>query len=202
MEKTEITIVGAGVVGLAVALELSKEHKDVLVIEKNPYIGQETSSRNSEVIHAGIYYPKNSLKTRTCIEGKHLLYEFLRQQKIPYKNIGKLIVAINDNEVKDLENLYQHALGNGLVDLRFILENEIRGLEPNIKAKAAIYSPSTGILDAHKFMENLVAQFTGSGGQIAYNTELIGIDNERDGFAYPLSYFSEAKRRFEIVFSD
>jgi len=196
VEKTEITIVGAGVVGLAVALELSKEHKDVLVIEKNPYIGQETSSRNSEVIHAGIYYPKNSLKTRTCIEGKHLLYEFLRQQKIPYKNIGKLIVAINDNEVKDLENLYQHALGNGLVDLRFILENEIRGLEPNIKAKAAIYSPSTGILDAHKFMENLVAQFTGSGGQIAYNTELIGIDKEKDGFAVTVQDKREGSFKF------
>ncbi|MCM8796182.1 MAG: FAD-dependent oxidoreductase [Candidatus Omnitrophica bacterium] len=95
MEKIDITVVGAGIIGLAVAYELSKDYKDIFIIEKNSSFGQETSSRNSEVIHAGIYYPKDSLKTKTCIEGRHLLYEFCEKNDIPHKKIGKLIVAID-----------------------------------------------------------------------------------------------------------
>lgn len=116
MEKIEITIVGAGVIGLAVGLELSKIYKDIFIIEKNSSFSQETSSRNSEVIHAGIYYPKDSLKTKTCIEGKYLLYEFCKKFNIPHRKTEKLIVAIDDNEIKDLENLYRRGLENGVKD--------------------------------------------------------------------------------------
>src|SRR3989338_4338915 len=102
MEKVDIAITGAGVIGLAVGEALSKAFKDIFVIERNSSFGQETSSRNSEVIHAGIYYPKNSLKHKTCVEGKELLYEFLSKNKVPFKKIGKLIVAIDKSEVRDL----------------------------------------------------------------------------------------------------
>jgi len=182
MEKTNITIVGAGVVGLAVASELSKFYEDIFVIEKNLSFGEETSSRNSEVIHAGIYYPKDSLKTKTCIEGRQLLYEFCARNNITHKKIGKLIVAIDTNEVKDLENLFKQGLENGVTDLKLLSRAEVRKLEPNVECEAAIYSPSTGILDTHSFMKTLASQLESRNGTIAYNTELIGIDKTKDGF--------------------
>ncbi len=182
MEKVDIAIIGAGVIGLSVARELSRAFKEIIVIEKNTSFGQETSSRNSEVIHAGIYYPADSLKTKTCVEGRQLLYEFCNQNKVPHKKIGKLIVAIDKNEVGDLEGLFKKGLENGVKDLRFLSRNEIKTLEPHIEAEAAIHSPSTGILDTHSFMKNLVFQFESCGGQIAYNTELVGLDKIKDGF--------------------
>lgn len=182
MDKVKIVIVGAGAVGLAVACELSRGCEDVVVIEKNSSFGQEISSRNSEVIHAGIYYSKDSLKTRTCIEGKRLLYEFLNQNNIPHKKIGKLIVAIDKNELDSLERLFKNGLGNGVDDLRFIFKRELKNLEPCVEAEAAIMSPSTGIFDSHNLMKNLAWQFEERGGQIAYKTELIGADKLKDGF--------------------
>jgi len=182
MEKIDITIVGAGVVGLAVARELSKTYKDIMVIEQESSFGQGISSRNSEVIHAGIYYPKESLKTKTCIEGRYLLYEFCSRNNIPHKKIGKLIVAIAQNEVKDLENLLKRGLDNGVTDLSFLSKNKLNSLEPQVEAKAAVYSPSTGILDSHSLMKNLVRAFESRNGHIAYNTKLIGIDKVKDEY--------------------
>lgn len=196
MEKIEIAIVGAGVIGLAVAWELSKSYQDIFVLEKNSSFGQETSSRNSEVIHAGIYYPKDSLKTKTCIEGKRLLYEFCLKNNIPHKKIGKLIVAIDKNEVGDLRNLFQHGLENGVKDLKLLSKGEIRALEPNIKAEEAIYSSSTGIIDSHSLMNNLVLQFKSHKGHIAYNTELIGIDKTKDGFQIKVEDKKEGAFKF------
>lgn len=182
MQDLEITIIGAGVIGLAIAQELSQDYKDIFIIEKNLSFGQETSSRNSEVIHAGIYYPKNCLKTRTCIEGRQLLYEFCKKHNILHKKIGKLIVAINTNEIKDLENLFKNGLENGVEDLKVISRSQMKQIEPHINAEAAIYSPSTGILDSHSFMKNLAWEFKSRNGQIVYNTELIGIDKLKTGF--------------------
>jgi L-2-hydroxyglutarate oxidase LhgO len=102
MEKTQITIIGAGVVGLAIAAELSQKYQDILVVEQHDAFGRETSSRNSEVIHAGIYYPQNSLKARLCIEGRKMLYAFCAQNQVPHKRIEKLIVAANPGELEDL----------------------------------------------------------------------------------------------------
>lgn len=182
MEEVNITIVGAGVIGLAVAYESSKSYKDIFVLERNISFGQETSSRNSEVIHAGIYYPKDSLKTKTCIEGRSLLYEFCAQNNIPSQKIGKLIVAMDKNEVKDLENLFKKGLENGVEDLKFVSKNEIKHIEPHIECEAAMYSPSAGILDSHSLMKNLAWQFKDRGGEIVYNTQLLGIDKVKDGF--------------------
>ena len=196
MEKIEVTIVGAGVIGLAVAAELSKFHQDIFVIEQNSSFGQEISSRNSEVIHAGIYYPKDSLKAKTCIEGKQLLYEFCVKNNIPHKKIGKLIVAIDSNEVKDLEALFKRALENGVEGLKLLSSQEIKNLEAHVEAKGAIHSPSTGILDTHRFMESLILQFKASKGQIAYNTELIGIDKAKDGFIITVKDNTEGHFKF------
>lgn len=196
MEKVEITIVGAGVVGLAIAAEISKSSQNIFVIERNPSFGQETSSRNSEVIHAGIYYPRDSLKAKTCIEGRRLLYEFCVQNKIPHQKTGKLIVAIDSKETEDLEKLFKHGLANGIEDLRLISRSEIKDLEPNIKAEEAVYSPSTGIIDSHGFMKNLVLQLESRRGQIAYNTKVVGIDKARDGFIVNVKDSNEGPFKF------
>jgi L-2-hydroxyglutarate oxidase LhgO len=183
MEQIDITIIGAGVIGLAVAAELSKVgQKDIFVIEKNYAFGQETSSRNSEVIHAGIYYPKNSLKAKTCVEGRHLLYEFCQKNNINHKKLGKLIVTIDDSEITELEELFKKGKGNGVDDLCLLNREEIKRIEPHIKTNAAIHSPSTGIIDSHSLMKKLASDFKSRGGEISYNTELTNINKIKDGF--------------------
>ena len=126
----KITIIGAGVIGLAIAERLSEKHRDVFLVEKNPFFGQETSSRNSEVIHAGIYYPKGSLKARLCVEGKNLLYDFCKKWDVTFSNCGKLIVATSEDELKVLAGIKATAAGNG-VDLTMIDRDQISRLEPN-----------------------------------------------------------------------
>ena len=182
MEEIKITIVGAGALGLAIGYELSKHYQDIFILEKNRSFGEETSSRNSEVIHAGIYYPQDSLKAKTCVEGKHLIYEFCRTFFIAHKKIGKLIVATKQAEITDLEGLLQNAKTNGVNDLTLLDKKGIQRIEPQITALAAIHSPSTGIFDTHSFMKALSLKFISSGGQIAYNTELIAIAKEKHGF--------------------
>lgn len=182
MEKIKITITGAGIIGLAIAAELSKEYSDIVVIEKNSSFGQETSSRNSEVIHAGIYYPRDSLKARMCVEGKGLLYTYCTENNIAHKRLGKLIVAVDSNEISRLKNLLKHGLENGVTDLTILSKEEIKKLEPHIRAIAAIYSPSTGILDSHGVMKNFVLESEGRNVQIAYATELKGVEKDEGGF--------------------
>ena len=182
MEKVNIIIIGAGAVGLSIAAELSRSHKDIVVVERNPSFGQETSSRNSEVIHAGIYYPKDSLKLKTCLEGKVILYEFCTRNHIPHKRLGKLIIAINKDEVKDLEKLFLHGKENGVDDLELISKAQVKRIEPGINAESAIYSPSTGIFDTHSFMKRLASSFKKNGGQAAYNSEVTGIAKTNSGY--------------------
>jgi L-2-hydroxyglutarate oxidase LhgO len=182
MEKVNIIVIGAGAVGLSIAAELSRTQKDIIVVERNPSFGQETSSRNSEVIHAGIYYPKDSLKLKTCLEGKALLYEFCARNNIPHKRLGKLIIAIDKNEVKDLEKLFQRGRDNGVDDLALIPRSRIGAMEPDINAESAIYSPSTGIFDTHSFMKSLISIFEKNGGQVACNTEVTGITRMGKGY--------------------
>ena len=196
MEKVNIIIIGAGVVGLSIAAELSQTQKDIIIVERNPSFGQETSSRNSEVIHAGIYYPKDSLKLKTCIEGKELLYKFCAQNSIPHKRLGKLIIAINKNEVEDLEKLFLRGIENGASDLTLISKAQVKKMEPNINAQGAIYSPSTGILDTHSFMKCLISSFKKAGGQIAYNTEVTGI--VKKGSGYEVTVIDSQKDSFTL----
>lgn len=182
MEKLDITIIGAGVIGLAIGQRLTHASKDVLIVEKNESFGQETSSRNSEVIHAGIHYEKGSLKHTMCIEGRHLLYEYCQIHSIAHKKIGKLIVAKTKEEVSALQQLFQRGVDNGVNDLRFLSKADIKKFEPYIKAEAAIHSPSTGILDTHGFMKKLVSQYKGKWGHIAFHSEVTAIEKVDDGF--------------------
>ena len=182
MEKVNIVIIGAGVAGLSVAAELSRTHKDIVMIERNPSFGQETSSRNSEVIHAGIYYPKDSLKLKTCLEGGALLYEFCEQNNISYKRLGKLIIAIDKNEMKDLEKLFLRGRENGVNGLIMLSESRVKKMEPRVNAEGAIYSPSTGIFDTHSFMKCLASSFEKNGGQVSYNTEVTAIAKMGSGY--------------------
>jgi len=120
MDEVEVTVIGAGVVGLAIAAELSKDFESVVVLERHEKFGQETSSRNSEVIHAGIYYPEGSLKARLCVEGADLLYRYCEARAIPCKRIGKLIVAVDESEIPDIEELYENGIANGAKGIRII----------------------------------------------------------------------------------
>ena len=196
MHKINITIIGAGVIGLAIARELSKDYEDILIVEKNNSFGQEISSRNSEVIHAGIYYPGGSLKAKTCVEGRHLMYEYCEKNNIGYKKTGKLIVAVKDDEVKSLEELFNNGLENGVEDLKLLSKNEVKSIEPNIKAKGAIYSSSTGILDSHSLMKKLAAEAKSNNAEIAYNTEVIGIDKVSEGYKVAVKDKSEGSFSF------
>lgn len=178
----KITIIGAGVVGLAIAEELSAKCSDLFVVEKHLTFGQETSSRNSEVIHAGIYYPKGSLKAKLCVEGKMLLYDYCRKYDIPFNNCGKLIVATTEKEIEVIEDILLSARNNGLEDLRIIERDEIAGLEPGIFALKAIWSPSTGIVDTHSLMKQFETNTLNNGGQIVYGSEVKAIKKIKEGY--------------------
>ncbi len=182
MEQTNITIIGAGVVGLAVACRLVERFKNIVVIEKYPGFGQETSSRNSEVIHAGIYYPGDSLKARLCVEGRNLLYSFCKKHNISCKKTGKLIVAADESEMDILEELYNQGKCNGVDDLMLYDKSDIQKIEPHIKAYAGIYSPSTGIMDTHGFMKSLEALAKNNKVMFAYGCEAVGIDKTQHGY--------------------
>lgn len=182
----EITIIGAGVVGLAIAEKVSEEHNDIFLVEKHLSFGQETSSRNSEVIHAGIYYTKDSLKARLCIEGKKLLYDYCRRFEVPFNNCGKLIVASSENEIPVIEGIRQSAIGNGLDDLEVLEREQISEMEPNIFALKALYSPSTGIIDTHSLMKQYETNSINNGCQIVYGSEVTGIKRIDGGYEITL----------------
>jgi L-2-hydroxyglutarate oxidase LhgO len=171
---TGITIIGAGVIGLSIAEKLSYKYKNIYVVEKHNTFGQETSSRNSEVIHAGLYYPEGSLKAKLCVEGNRMLYEFCQKHEIPFRNCGKLIVATTPEEVYVIKGIKENSSKNG-ISLELIDRDRISGLEPNIFALAALYSPTTGIVDTHSLMKRLESNFIINGGQIAYGSEVISI---------------------------
>lgn len=182
----EITIIGAGVIGLAIAETISEECKNVFLIEKHLSFGQETSSRNSEVIHAGIYYTKNSLKSKLCNEGKRLLYDYCKKYDVPYKNCGKLIVATSEEEISIIEGIRQTAIQNGVDDLQLFNQEQISELEPNIFALKALFSPSTGIVDSHSLMKQYETNAVNNGCQIVYGSEVTGIERTREGYKVSL----------------
>ncbi len=169
-DKVDIVIIGAGVVGLAVAAELSAQQpgRSIVVLEKNEAFGRETSSRNSEVIHAGIYYPSGSLKARLCVEGKELLYHFCEKWDIPHRRCGKLIVANTREEKVSLDALLEKAAANGVTDLEELERAELKRLEPHIRAECALYSPSTGIINSHSLMARLEQNALQNGALPAY----------------------------------
>lgn len=183
MEKVDVVIVGAGVVGLAIAAELSAQFESVVLIDKNERFGEETSSRNSEVIHAGIYYPKGSLKAKLCVEGKYLLYQHCDEYHVPYKKVGKLIVATSEKEEGVLAQIKQKSDANGVTDLTEVGQEELNKLEPNLSATKALFSPSTGIVDSHQYMLSLLGKFESNGGMFVpqtefNNAEYVSLDDE------------------------
>jgi len=181
-EKADITIIGAGVVGLAIAAQVTSQDREVYVLEKNETFGQEISSRHSGVIHSGIYYPKNSLKTKMCVAGNRILYELCERYDIAHKRLGKLIVATNDEEAEELQTLLERGRRNGAEGLRILSRREIKKLEPNIEGVAAILSPATGIIDSHGLMKYFVAKAEDGGAQIAYKTKVVGIEKVAEGY--------------------
>jgi L-2-hydroxyglutarate oxidase LhgO len=192
----EITIIGAGVIGLAIAEQVSGKHKDVFLIEKHLSFGQETSSRNSEVIHAGIYYTRNSLKAKLCVEGKWLLYDYCERHGVPYRICGKLIVATSEEEIAVIEGIRQTAIRNGVNDLVMLGKEQIAELEPNIFAVKAIYSPSTGIVDSHSLMKQYETNAINNGCQIVYGSEVTGIDQIKNGYKIELLDADKKKYSF------
>ncbi len=170
----DVVVIGAGVVGLAVGSELAARGRDVLVLEARDAIGSETSSRNSEVIHAGIYYPAGSLKARWCVEGKALLYDFCRRYAVPHRRLGKVIVAVAQDELTVLEGYARAALANGAGVLQPLDAQQVHRLEPAVRAVAGLYSESTGIIDSHAYMLALQGRLEAHGGMLALLTPVLG----------------------------
>jgi L-2-hydroxyglutarate oxidase LhgO len=163
-EKVECIVIGAGVVGLAIARTLALNGHEVLILEAEDRFGTQTSSRNSEVIHAGIYYPTNSLKARSCVRGRKLLYDYCLQRGIAHQTPGKLIVATDLNQLERLKGYLAQGKTNGVDDLELLSEEKLHQLEPAVSAVAALWSPSTGIVDSHGLMLSLLGDFESFGG--------------------------------------
>jgi len=173
MDKVECVVIGAGVIGLAVARRLTQAGREVIILEAAEGIGTATSSRNSEVIHAGIYYPAGSLMARMCVSGKRALYEYCRHHGIPHRNCGKLIVATVPKETLRLQSIRAHAEANGVLDLQTLSGEAARALEPALNCDAALLSPSTGIIDSHAFMLALRGDAEAGGAACAFHTPLL-----------------------------
>src|SRR5215813_488488 len=173
MDKVDCVVIGAGVVGLAVARRLAQAGLEVIVLEAAEAIGTVTSSRNSEVIHAGIYYRAGSWMARLCVSGKHALYRYCEERGIPHKNCGKLIVATNPKETEKLQSIKAHAEANGVLDMKMLPGEAARALEPALACDAALLSPSTGIIDSHAYMLSLRGEAEARGAAFAFHTPLV-----------------------------
>ena len=176
MDKVDACVIGAGVIGLAVGRALARKGLEVLVLEAGARIGEGVSSRNSEVIHAGIYYPTGSLKAELCVRGKHLLYEYCEQHHVSCARIGKLIVATSAEDEAQLSLLEQQATTNGVHDLEWIPAGRLQSLEPAVQGVAALLSPSTGIVSAHELMLALQGDLEAKGGTVALSARVTGIE--------------------------
>jgi L-2-hydroxyglutarate oxidase LhgO len=181
----DAVIVGAGLVGLACARALAKAGLSVVVVERHARAGEETSSRNSGVIHSGIYYPAGSLKARLCVTGRQMLYAYCRERDIIHRRCGKLVVAKAD-QVEQLKLLRSKAHANGVTDVELLSEATARSLEPSVKCAAALLSPSTGIVDVHEYMLALIADIEAAGGILSFNTEFAGATTRDSGIVSSL----------------
>ena len=182
MEETDALVVGAGVVGLAIARALALAGHEVVVIDQAEGIGTGTSSRNSEVIHAGLYYPHGSLKASLCVEGREALYRYCEAHGVPHRRCGKLVVAVEDGEIAALEALHAQAQANGVGDLALIDGAAVCAMEPALQAVAALHSPSTGIIDSHAFMLGLQGDAEDRGAVLAFHSPFEAATVTHDGF--------------------
>ena len=180
-EKIDCVVIGAGVVGLAVARHMAMSGRETILLEAETLIGSHTSSRNSEVVHAGIYYPKGSLKARFCVAGKTLLYRFCEERGITVNRCGKFIVATSEAQVATLQGIVGKARNNGVNDLQFLRRDEALAREPNLHCVAALNSPSTGVVDSHGFMLGLQGDFEAAGGMLAFGSPIDHARCDTDG---------------------
>ena len=181
MDHVDTVVVGAGVVGLACARALALAGREVLVLESASAYGTGVSSRNSEVIHAGLYYPNGSLKARHCVAGKRLLYDYCTQRGIPFERCGKLLVATDEAQIAQIEKLLRNAAGNGVDDLQLLTTAEATAREPALRCVAALLSPSSGIIDSHGYMLSLLGDVENAGGVAVFNTPVTAGRVEDDG---------------------
>ncbi|BEP48439.1 MULTISPECIES: NAD(P)/FAD-dependent oxidoreductase [Variovorax] len=180
MDELDCAVIGGGVVGLAVARALALAGREVVVLEAEGAIGTGTSSRNSEVIHAGIYYPQGSLKARLCVEGKEALYDYAAERGVPHRRCGKLIVATSAEQVAQLEVIRAKAAANGVGDLVLLTAQQAMALEPQLHCVAALHSPSTGIVDSHALMLSLLGDLENAGGMLALKSPIARAECGRD----------------------
>jgi L-2-hydroxyglutarate oxidase LhgO len=173
VDEVECVVVGAGVIGLAAARALARSGREVLVVERADAIGFETSSRNSEVIHGGIYYPPGSLKAQSCVAGRERLYAYCCERGIPHARLGKLIVAADETELAGLEAIAATARGNGVNNLEWLSADAARRLEPALRCAAALYSPSTGIVDSHALMLAFQGDAEAAGAVVVLHTPVL-----------------------------
>ena len=194
MDQVDCVVIGAGVVGLAVAREMALQGRETILLERENAFGTISSARNSEVIHAGIYYSKDSLKAQLCVEGNRLLYEYCRSHQVATQPYGKLIVASDETQIDDLQAILYKAQNNGVPEIKLISGDDAKVLEPQLQCCAAILSSSTGIVDSHGFMLSLLGGFEDAGGMVAYQSPLLS--------AKPLGSNGEGGYELEIGGAD
>ena len=198
LEKFEVDclVIGGGVSGVAIARELCSRFESIFLIERNHQIAQETSSRNSEVIHAGMYYDQGSLKSKLCLKGKELLYDYLEERQIAFNRCGKYILSSTDQESETLNNIYENGLACGVDDL--IYDNSLKSKYPFLQYKEAIFSPSTGIFDSHSYIHSLSRDFESAGGNIILGNEILNINATKDSFEVLVEDI-KSKNRFLVI---
>ena len=183
-EKLDCVVVGAGVVGLAIGRSLALAGREVLVLETEAQIGMHSSSRNSEVIHAGLYYPEESLKARLCVQGKDMLYAYCEAHHVGCIRLGKLVLAPSVGDLDRLSEIKAQAEKNGITDLRLLGSDEVHEIEPHVECAGAFFSPSTGIVDSHELMTALQAEIEGNGGAVVCNSEVTNLKVQGQGVAF------------------
>jgi L-2-hydroxyglutarate oxidase LhgO len=198
-EEADVAVIGAGVVGLAVARALALAGREVFVLESERFVGFHTSSRNSEIIHAGLYYPTGSLKARSCVAGRRALYAYCEARGVPHKRLGKVLVATSLEEVPTLERIHQVAVANGVEDLTWLSAGEVRELEPEVSAVRGLLSPSTGIVDSHAFMSALRMDVEAAQGHLVLGTPVLEGRVQDDGIELLLGGEEPARVRFRLV---
>ncbi|GIZ51524.1 NAD(P)/FAD-dependent oxidoreductase [Noviherbaspirillum aridicola] len=181
MDSIDCIVIGAGVVGLAVARALALSGREVFVVERNAAIGMETSSRNSEVIHAGLYYPTHSLKASLCVSGRDALYRYLQDRAIPHRRCGKLVVATLAQQQPSLAAIHAQAQANGCHEVSLLSADEARAREPALACTSALWSPNTGIIDSHAYMTALQGDAENAGAQFAFATLITGGETTPEG---------------------